>query len=139
MKGVRKVLVAVNRSMDVARHGVSLARDEGTWVTMLKVIPPNDGDLNLTGIKNIEDVLRSDSDKVVSDVRRLAASEGALVKTRVETGEIDRKILEVAKEERCDLIIMGAQKNSFFRRLLGANVVERVISNAPCPVFVVGA
>lgn len=28
MKGVRKVLVAVNGSMDVVKHGISLAKDE---------------------------------------------------------------------------------------------------------------
>jgi hypothetical protein len=59
MRGYRKVLIAMNGSMDVVNEGIKMARDEKTWVTVLKVIPANEGDLNLTGIKNIEDVLDS--------------------------------------------------------------------------------
>ncbi len=137
MKGVKKVLVAVDGSMAPARHGIRLAQDEGTWVTVLKVIPEFEGDLDLTGVKSVEDVLYSGGMKTVEEVGSLAKAEGALVKTRLERGEVDKKIVEVAREERCDLIVMGAQKRSFFKRLIGANVVEKVINSAPCPVFIV--
>jgi nucleotide-binding universal stress UspA family protein len=60
-----------------------------------------------------------------------------LIKTRIEEGEPHRKIVEAAKEERCDVIIMGAKKRSWLRRLFGDNTVEKVISQAPCPVLVV--
>ena len=59
MKGYRKVLIAVNGSKEVLRQGLKLAGDEECWVTVVKVIPPYEGDLNLVGIKNIEDVLSS--------------------------------------------------------------------------------
>lgn len=139
MRGVRKVLVAVNGRLDIINHGIQLAKDEKTWVTVLKVIPEYDGDLSLTGIKNLEDVLASGRGKAVADMREIAQREGALIKARVEEGEIDEKIVEVAREERCDIIIMGAQKKSFFKSLFGMNVVEKVIGAAPCPVLVVDA
>lgn len=138
MKGYRKVLIAVNGSLDVLKKGIALAQDEKTWVTVVKVIPPYDGDLNLTGIKNIGDVLDSGVKDVLSSIRATAAVEGALIKTRVEEGEIDRKIVEVAEEERCDVIILGAKKKAGMPgRLFGDQVIEKVISRAPCPVFVV--
>jgi len=139
MKNVKKVLVAVNGSMGLLNEGIRLARDEKSWVTVLKVVPPNEGDLNLVGVKNIAELLDSGAAKAEAAIKGLAASEGALIKTRVEEGEVDKKIVEVAQEERCDLIIMGAQKRSFIKRLLGMNVVERVISKAPCPVLVMEA
>lgn len=139
MRGVRKVLVAVNGRLDIINHGIRLARDEKTWVTVLKVIPEYDGDLSLTGIKDIEDVLSSGREGALAGMRELAGREGALIKARVEEGEIDEKIVEVAREERADIIIMGAQKKSFFRSLFGTNVVEKVIGAAPCPVLVVDA
>jgi hypothetical protein len=40
MKGYRKVLIAVNGSLDVLKQGIKLAQDEKTWVTVLKVVPP---------------------------------------------------------------------------------------------------
>jgi len=43
MKGYRKVLIAVNGSMTVLEEGLKIARDEGCWVTVMKVIPPNEG------------------------------------------------------------------------------------------------
>lgn len=139
MRGYRKVLVAVNANMGTVEKGIEMARDEKTWVTVLKVIPPYEGDLNLTGIKNIEDALGSGGEKYAEEIRKLAFDTGALIKTRIEEGEIDEKIVEVAKQERCDVIIMGSQKRSFIKRLFGMNIVEKVISRAPCPVLVVDA
>ena len=139
MKGYRKILIAVNGSKEVLVKGLQLASDEKCWVTVMKVIPPFDGDLNLTGIKNIGDILDSGGEKAVSELKDLAESEGALIETRLEEGDVHKKILEVAEEERCDVIIMGAKKRSWIRKLFGDNVVEKVISQATCPVFVVSA
>lgn len=139
MKGYRKVLIAVNGSREVLRQGLKLADDEKCWVTVVKVIPPHEGDLNLVGVKNIEDVLYSGADKAISEIKETAAAERALIKTRLEEGDISGKIVEVAEEEKCDLIIMGAKKRGWIRKIFGDNVVERVIHRAPCPVLVVGA
>lgn len=137
MKGYRKILIAMNGNKEVLKNGLQLAGDEKCWVTVVKVIPPHEGDLNLTGIKNLEDVFSSGSDQVVSTMYETARAEGALIKARIEQGEIDRKIVEVAEEERCDVIIMGARKRSWLRTIFGDNVVEKVIQQAPCPVLVV--
>lgn len=139
MKGYRKVLIAVNGSKEVLTKGLRLAGDEKCWVTVVKVMPPNEGDLNLTGVKNIEDVLNSYEDAAVSGLKETARNEGALIKTRIEEGEASAKILEVAEEERCDVIVMGAKKRTWIRKIFGDNTVEKVINQAPCPVLVVGA
>jgi nucleotide-binding universal stress UspA family protein len=140
MKGYRKVLIAMNESVDVVREGIKMAQDEKTWVTVLKVIPENEGDLNLTGIKNIEDVLDSGARKALAGVRGAADAEGALIKTRLEEGAPAEKIVEVAADERCDVIILGAKKSkNWLGRLFGDHVIENVIRKATCPVFVVGS
>lgn len=138
MKGYRKILIAVNGSKNVLAEGLKLAGDEQCWVTVVKVIPPNEGDLNLTGIRNIGDVLDSGGERAISEFQDIAEAERMLIKTRLEEGKTHEKIIEVAEEERCDLIILGAQKNK--KRLLkifGGNTIEKVIHNAPCPVLVV--
>ena len=139
MKGYRKVLIAVNGSRDVLTKGLDLASDEKCWVTVVKVVPSYEGDLNLVGIKNVEDVLKSNSHREVSEIKESADARGALIKTRLEEGDVPQKIVEVAKEEECDIIVMGARRHSWLRKLFGDNVVEKVISRAPCPVLVVGA
>ena len=139
MKGYRKVLIAVNGSHDVLKQVLHLDYDEECWITVVKVIPPYEGDINLTGIKNIGDVLGSEGKRLVSEIKDTAKNEGALIKARLEEGEIDKKIVEVAEEENCDIIIMGSNKRNWFKKLFSKNVVEKVISQAPCPVLVVGA
>ena len=139
MRGVRKVLVAVNGSKEVLRQGLQLAGDEGCWVTVVKVVPQNEGDLDLTGVKNVEDVLTSGVDREVAAIRAIADERRALVKTRVEAGAVHKRILEVAREERCDVIILGRKRRSWLRKLFGDNVVGKVIRRASCPVLVVDA
>ncbi len=139
MKGYRKILIAVDGSKDVLTQGLRLAQDEKCWVTVVKVVPPYDGDLNLTGIKNIGDVLDNGARKDIAEIEDIAKAESALVKTRLEEGEIPEKIVEVAEDERCDLIIMGTNRTNWFKRIFGKNIVEKVINLAPCPVLVVGA
>lgn len=139
MKGYRKILIAVNGSREVLVQGLKLAGDEKCWVTVVKVVPPYEGDLNLVGVKDIEDVLNSNGEKAVAEMKGTAENEGALIKARLEEGDVPRKIVEVAEEEKCDLIIMGAKKRSWIRKFLGDKVVEKVINSAPCPVLVVGA
>ncbi|MBI5213005.1 MAG: universal stress protein [Nitrospirae bacterium] len=137
MKGYRKILIAVNGSKEALTQGLQLAYDEKCWVTVVKVIPSYEGDLNLTGIKNIEDALNSEGAKAVAEIKDVAKAEGALIKTRLEEGEVDKKIVEVAEEENCDIIIMGSNKTNRFKKLFGKNVIEKVIDKASCPVLVV--
>ncbi len=139
MKGYRKILIAVDGSKRVLTQGLTLAEDEKCWVTVVKVVPPHDGDLNLVGIRNISDVLDNGAKKDAAEIDEIAKGEGALVKTRIEEGDIPEKIVEVAEDEDCDLIIMGTNRTNWFRKLFVKNVVEKVINQAPCPVLVVGA
>ncbi len=139
MRGYRKVLIAVNGSKEVLKQGIKLAQDEKTWITVVKVVQPYEGDLNLTGIKNLNDVLDDGANKALSEINMIADAEGALVKTRLEQGDVPQKIVEVAEEEKCDLIIMGSKKKKgILSRIFGDHVVEKVINRAPCPVYVVG-
>ncbi len=137
MKGYRKILIAVNGSTEVLKEGLRIARDEGCWVTVVKVIPTNKGDLHLTGIKDIEDVLMGGAKRSIYEIEEIARAERTLVKTIIEEGDIGKKIVEVAEQEDCDLIIVGSQKKKGIKRLFGDNVVRKVINNSPCPVLVV--
>ena len=139
MKGYRKILIATNGSKEALTQGLKLAQDEKCWVTVVKVIPENEGDLDLTGIRNIEDAINGGAQKEISDVRDLAAKEKMLVKTRLEEGRVSEKIVEVAEDENCDLIVMGSGRKNWFSRIFSEKIVEKVIEMAHCPVLVVGA
>lgn len=128
----------MNGHKEVLKQGIRMAKDEKTWITVVKVLRPFDGDLDLTGIKNLSDVLDDGGAKAVSEINEMARTEGALIKTRLEHGDVSQRIAEVAAEEQCDLIIMGSiKKKGIFSKLFGDHIVEKVINLAPCPVFVV--
>lgn len=137
MRGVRKVLIALNGNKNVLLEGLNIAADEKSWVTVIKVIPEYEGDLDLTCIKNISDVLTSGKSVIKNQLSQAAEQVCIPVKPRIETGDIHRCILEVATQERCDIIIMGKPKQNRFKRLWGDNTLQKVISESPCPVLVV--
>jgi len=139
MKGYRKILIAVNGSKDAFTQGLKLAQDEKCWVTVVKVVPENEGDLDLTGIRNIGEAINGGADRDITDIREIAKKEKVMIKTRLEEGKVCEKIVEVAEDERCDLIIMGSERKNWFSRIFGENIIEKVIDLAPCPVLVVGA
>ena len=139
VKGYRKILIATNGSKEALTQGLKLAQDEKCWVTVVKVIPENEGDLDLTGIRNINDAINGGAEREISAIREMARNEKMLVKTRLEEGKVSEKIIEVAEDENCDLIVMGSARKSWFSRIFSEKIVEKVIEMAHCPVLVVGA
>jgi nucleotide-binding universal stress UspA family protein len=138
MKGCRKILIAVNGEVKVLDKGLELSDDEKCWITVLKVIPSYEGDLDLTGISNLRDVLTSNEEEKLDSINEALRENGAFAKVRVEEGDITETINRVAAEERCDLVVLGKKKRKgFLSRILGDGVVEKVSGSAPCPVLVV--
>ena len=50
------ILVALDGSRNAHAAGLHQAGDEGCWTAVLKVLPPNEGDLELAGITDIDAV-----------------------------------------------------------------------------------
>ena len=139
MKGYRKILIATNGSKEALTQGLKLAQDEKCWVTVVKVIPENGGDLDLTGIRNINDAINGGAQREISAIKEISQKEKMLVRTRLEEGKVSETIVEVAEDENCDLIVMGSGRKSWFSRIFSEKIVEKVIEMAHCPVLVVGA
>ena len=137
MRGFRRILVALDGSKHVLQPGLQLAGDEGCWTTVLKVMPETEGDLELTGIKNIDSVLAGGEQQTRAEVRRTADEARVLVKARIEEGGIPERIVAVAAEERCDLIVIGRERLPWYRRLLGraSRSVWRARLGVPCSSF----
>jgi nucleotide-binding universal stress UspA family protein len=55
----------------------------------------------------------------------------------VEYGEPAEKLIEFAKRENIDVIIIGSSSKGFIQRKLKGSVSHRVASNAPCSVYIV--
>jgi len=139
MKDYRRILIAMNGSKDVLVQGLKLMGPGKSLVTVVKVTPPYEGDLSLVGVRDVGHALDGISEKTVNEIRNIAENAGVEVKVRIEVGEIDKKIVEVAEEENSDLIIMGAGSQSSIKKLFLGNVLDDVTHQAPCPVLVVNS
>ena len=130
MAKFNKILVAVDgsdASRNALRQSFKLAFDEKKWITVVAINPPYQGDLALVGVSNISEVLKGPGEKTLEEAKHIAETENASIKTRLEEGEPFQKIVEVAEEERCELIVIGRRGTSGIERALMGSVTSKVI------------
>lgn len=132
MSRYNKILVALDGSdacMNALRQSFKLALDEKMWITVVAIDPPYLGDIDLVGISNIKEVLQGKGEAILEEARKIAEEERALIKTRHEEGEPFEKIVEIAEEENCDLIVMGRRGMAGIERTLMGDVTAKVIGH----------
>jgi nucleotide-binding universal stress UspA family protein len=136
----RKLLVGFDGSPSSANalgQAIGLARTERSWIKVISVAPSNNGDLDLTGVKNLREAFRGPAERALAQAARIASDERASVMTALEEGEPHERIVAVAESENCNLIIMGRHgKNRIEKALLGS-VTSRVIGHTTKDVMVV--
>ncbi|HEX8948800.1 MAG TPA: universal stress protein, partial [Dissulfurispiraceae bacterium] len=135
----RKILVALDGSKS-SKHALKesfrLAFDEKCWITVVSVVPPYEGDLELIGIQNIEAAMRQPCEKALSEAAALAKAEGALIKPVCEEGEPYERIVDLADAESCDVIVMGRKGVSRLDKSMVGSVTARVIGHSRRDVLV---
>jgi len=100
------------------------------------VEPPAYGDLGSawTVLMEAEKWVTDELEKWAEEGRKRG---GITVRPVVRKGSPSAEIIELAAEERADLVIMGTHGHGAVSRLLLGSVADRVIRTAPCPVLTV--
>ncbi len=86
--------------------------------------------------QDARDTLAADAQKYLQEIRNLAEHK-AKASTAVEHGTPHEVLLDVARREKVDLIVMGKVGRRGPRRVLMGSVTQRVIDLAEVPVLVV--
>lgn len=140
MSKYKKILIAFDGS-DSAKNafavGSAIAKRDNCWVKVLAVVPSYEGDLELIGVSNIKETIEGPGQKLLAEAKKLADKHGVHVLTNLEQGEPFERIVHVAHEENCDLIVMGRSGLSHLERELMGGVTERVIGHTDKQVLVV--
>ncbi len=140
MSRYRKILVAYDGSSS-AKNALSLAaqlaREGNSWIKVLAVVPVYEGDLELIGVSNIKDTLEGPGKELLAEARKIADEEDVHILTNMAQGEPYEKIVEVAEDEYCDLIVIGRRGQSNLERELMGSVTARVIGHTLKDVLVV--
>ena len=127
-----KILVAVDgsdSSKNALKQAFKFAFDEKMWITVVAIDPPYTGDLDLVGVSNIKDVLKGQGEQILAEAREIAEQENASIKPRHEEGLVYEKIIDIANEEKCDLIVMGRSGKSNIERSLMGSVTAKVVGH----------
>lgn len=138
--GVKKMLVAVDGSesgMHALRESFKLAVNEKSWITVVSVVPPYEGDLDMVGIGNVQHAVRNPCEKALSEAAAVAKAERALIKTVCEEGVPYERIIDLAEAENCELIVMGRRGASRLERALIGSVSARVIGYSQKDVLII--
>lgn len=136
----RKILVAFDgseSSKNALLQAFRLANAEECWITVVAVIPPYEGEMELVGVKDIRAALRKPCDDALAEAERIAKTEKMLIKTVCEEGEIYERVVDLADSENCDVIVMGRRGMSRLKRALVGSVTARVIGHTKKDVLVV--
>jgi len=136
----RKILVAFDgsdSSRNALRQAIKFAREEQCWIKVISVAPSFEGELDLTGVRNLRDALRGPAEKVLADALQIAEGERASIMTGLEEGPPHERIVDVAETENCDLIVMGRRGRGGLEQTLLGSTAARVIGHTRKDVLIV--
>ena len=123
------------------KHALALAAANNAEIIALSVVE-NSFSLNLPDsdtISEVNQLLKSETEKNLNKVERLRDEEGLDVKItkKVAEGSPARVILETSEEENIDLVVIGSSGKTGFDKFLMGSVAEKVVKSAKCSVLVI--
>jgi nucleotide-binding universal stress UspA family protein len=116
-----------------------LARQNGAMLLIVSVIDPRDLRLPGGGFRLRVDQVRERREANAQRLVQRGRAIGVPVTFLVWTGEPGESIVEAARSEDADVILVGAHSRGALGRLLMGSVSEYVARHAPCPVLIVRA
>lgn len=142
----KNILLATDGSTaseNAAKLAVSMARTHGAKLTSLYVIDPYPylaiGESNPLGFQAYMSAAQEHAAKAHAKVAEICNQGGApvVLQTRqVEDVTASAGVVQAAKDESADLIVMGSHGRSGIARLMLGSVAAKVLAESPVPVLV---
>jgi nucleotide-binding universal stress UspA family protein len=142
MPNVSKILAPVVFSPQceqATRYAAALACRSKSELIVLHVIVPTFP--LIPAPHQYAEVLRQESENTMARIRAQLDAfpaddvRGLRVRREVLEGEPDQMIVEFARSENCDMIVMPTRGFGLFRRLLLGSVTAKVLHDSSCPVL----
>jgi nucleotide-binding universal stress UspA family protein len=145
---IKRILTAVDGSkpsLKASTFAIDLANKFDAELIVLHVIDPRYKELESATsprpgkFKEIATIVIENSKKIVETVRQKAAEKNVNVKTDLisDFTSVTQDILEYAKVNKVDIIVVGSRGITGFKKLLVGSVASGVVTYANCPVVVV--
>jgi nucleotide-binding universal stress UspA family protein len=93
--------------------------------------------LNLLDRKEYLEILRKFGNKVLIKGKQTAKTKGIDVITIMKEGNISNEIVKLAKNKKCNLIIVGSKGLGATARFFLGSISNKLANNSPCSVLIV--
>ncbi|KAF0146086.1 MAG: UspA domain-containing protein [Nitrospirae bacterium] len=121
---------AINRACE-------LSKIDNARVTVLYVIPRYEEMIGFFKTDSIRKSLMKEAQRIVDEAKDIASKQGVAANTEITEGPSGEEILTTASKLNNDLIVMGSHGWRGVSKAMMGSTVERVITNASCPILVV--
>ncbi|MCK6604430.1 MAG: universal stress protein [Ignavibacteriaceae bacterium] len=140
----KKILVPIDFSdfsKNAFKYSLSFAKQHNAAITLVYVMEPvfyppdlSLGQITLPAVDlDMEGKAREELEKVAD----LARNEGVAAATIIKMGKPFVEIIDTAREEDSDLIIISTHGHSGMEQILFGSTADKVVRKAPCPVLVI--
>ncbi len=140
-EAIRHILVPTDFSDDARmalREAARWAAHFQARLTLLHVLAPAVIPVSVTEMAAVYEVMPGLQERLQEELTRWIETEvpeAVVSDIRIEEGPVDLTILEQARQDQADLIVMATHGRSGVARWLLGSVTERVLRQAPCPVL----
>ncbi|HKN12113.1 MAG TPA: universal stress protein [Candidatus Binatus sp.] len=146
IQNVKKILAPIDfsvHSMEAMRGAMELAKDIGAEVHLVHVIAPHHSYIPLILVNNAEQsreiareaAMIEQAEEELARIKKDDFGDSKKVFTFAVVGPPVQKLVEYAKEQAIDLILMATHGRTGGEHLMGS-VTEKVVRNSPCSVLV---
>lgn len=93
--------------------------------------------LNLLDRKEYLEILRKFGNKVLIKGKQTAKDQGLDVTTIIKEGNISNEIVKLAKNKKCNLIIVGSKGLGATARFFLGSISNKLANNSPCSILII--
>lgn len=138
----KKILVPTDGSefaQKAEKHALFLSKTTGADIYALSVTENNfvNGLPLDDEVYQLNQLLKQRSEDNIKEFEEMDETSGIKFHGIIREGSPAKTILEVAKEEDIDLIVIGSSGKSGFDRFIMGSVAEKVVNAAKCAVLVI--
>lgn len=142
MATIRRIVCPTDFSPTSAKAvelAMDMARSFGADLLLVHVVPDITQPFRSFGMATAFPQLREELLARAADSLRTLATKGTgiTVRTKVLDGEVHTQVLDCAKREGADLVVIGTHGHTGLKHALLGSTAERVVRLAECPVLTV--
>jgi len=136
---IGKILVPVDfseHSQKALRYALAFARQFDAEVLLVHIVEQMvyPGDWMYPPLA-VTDFAAEKREQMVDRLRTLAAGSGVKTQHMVRLGRAWQEVVEIAREQKADMIILATHGYTGLKHVLLGSVAEKIVRHAPCPVL----